>query len=124
VPQPLGVKDRLLLLGLTLTAEETTQGFRSAVAPASVTGVVTAGGVATVDLTAMFAEMPANEQVLALAQITYTLTDMPGIGQVVFTLNGAPVQVFGGDGMFVAGPVTRETYAQRFATPPSETVRR
>jgi spore germination protein GerM len=108
--ESLGVPPRLQLLSGPLTAAEMEQGFRSAVPQGAVTDVAVAGGVATVDLSPTFIEVPPKEQVLAFAQITYTLTQLPGIGQVSFPLNKAPIQALDDKGVVVNGSVTKETY--------------
>jgi spore germination protein GerM len=109
-PDLLGVGPRLMLLAQALTSAEVAQGFRSAVPPGSVDTVSIAGGVATVDLSTAFTEVPAAEQVLAFAQITYTVLQIPGIGQVAFTLDTVPIQALDHDGTLIEGPATKENY--------------
>jgi spore germination protein GerM len=124
VSRHLSTEAQVMLLAQPVTAAEAADGFRTAVATGSVLGVATAGGVATVDLSPAFTEGRQMEQILGFAQITYMLTDMPGIGQVSFTLAGTPVQVLDGHGQLIAGPVTRETYATQVATLPPDTIDR
>jgi spore germination protein GerM len=93
-----------------LTSAEVAEGFRSAVPPGSVNTVSIAGGVATIDLSPAFTEVPAVEQVLAFAQITYTVLQIPGIGQVAFTLDSVPIQALDHDGTLIEGPATKEDY--------------
>jgi spore germination protein GerM len=90
--------------------EEAQRGLRTAVVPdlAVVTGVD--GDVATVDLSAEFSSLAPLEQRLALAQITYTLTQLTGIGAVKFLVAGEDVSVPTADGLPVARPVTRSDY--------------
>jgi spore germination protein GerM len=114
--QPLGMEDRVKQLTLPLLAQESEQKFRSAVPPGSINDVAPSGGVATVDLSATFTELPPNEQVLAFAQITYTLLQTPGIGQVAFTLDTVPIQPLDDEGVVVPGPVTKETYDDLLAS--------
>jgi spore germination protein GerM len=114
--QPLGMRDRLLQLTLPLTAEEMEQGFRSAVPPGSINDVTPSGGVATVDLTHAFTEYGPSDQVLAFAQITYTLLMTPGIGQVAFTLDTVAIQPLDDEGTVIPGPVTKETYDDLLAS--------
>jgi immunoglobulin-like protein involved in spore germination/sporulation and spore germination protein len=45
-----------------------------------------------------------------LAQVTYTLTQFPTVNQVVFHLDGKPVTVFGGGGILLDHPATRESF--------------
>jgi spore germination protein GerM len=118
VPAPVGLAERLEMLAVAPDGSDAELGYRSAVAPGSFTtvGPVLRGGVATVDLSADFTSVPTKEQVLAFAQITYTLTDLPGIGQVSFTLNGTPINALDDEGVAVDGNVTEDTYRDLFAS--------
>lgn len=69
------------------------------------------GGIARVDLLPEVSALPADEQLLAVAQIVCTLTGRPGVGQVSFTLQGARLAVPKGDGSLVSSPVARDDYA-------------
>jgi spore germination protein GerM len=97
-------------------------GLRSAVPAGAISGVNVAGGVAKVDLAPSFitptagAEQPPitpADQSLAFGQIVLTLTSRPGIGQVLFTVQGQPVLPILGDGSqpAAAGPVSADSYA-------------
>lgn len=86
-------------------------GFRSAFAGADVVrGVSLSAGVATVDLTVSFVQIPVSDQVLGLGEIVLTLTARPGVGQVLFTLDGQVIQVPRADGTVVAQAVSRDDY--------------
>ncbi|MGH9133537.1 MAG: GerMN domain-containing protein, partial [Ilumatobacteraceae bacterium] len=51
-------------------------------------------GIATVDLSGeVVNSMPRDDPPLAIAQIVLSLTRFPGIGQVLFTRDGVPVDV-------------------------------
>lgn len=76
-----------------------------------VASVQVSGGVAHVDLMRSVASSGSDAQLLLVAQIVCTLTSLPGVGQVAFRLDGAPVQVPTSDGSVAAGPVTRDAYA-------------
>jgi spore germination protein GerM len=80
------------------------------VSPDIVTSVEQSGGSVRVDLAPAFAEIPAPEQRLALAQLTYTLTGLPRVASVIFTLDGEETSVPRADGTASDGPVTREDY--------------
>lgn len=112
----LGMKDRLGLLAQSPTAAEVEAGFRTAVPPDFFTDVVTRGGVAEVALTRELLALPPTEQVLAFAQITYTATDLPGIGQVRFTVDGVTIQALDDEGLVVDGLVSKDTYRDLFAS--------
>jgi hypothetical protein len=62
--------------------------------------VISAAGVATVDLPAgIFDTLDSTDQRLMFGQIVLTLLGCcSGVGQVVFTLDGAPTRVYRGDG--------------------------
>lgn len=77
-----------------------------------VTSAAARAGQATVDLAPQFAQGNPSDQLLAIAAIVCSLTAQPGVGQVVFSLGGAPIDVPRGDGSLVAGPVSREDYVQ------------
>lgn len=86
-------------------------GLRAVVRPEHVASVVTTGGIARVGLTAAFGErLPATEQQLAIAQLVYTLTALPGIGQLVFERDGQPIDVPRSDGSLASGLITREDF--------------
>ena len=67
-------------------------------------------GIASVELGARFRELPLSEQRLAVAQLVLTLTDRPGIGQVLFTVNEEAVEVPRLNGSIARGPVSRDDY--------------
>jgi spore germination protein GerM len=78
--------------------------------PSVVRDVRLLGGIARVDLVPEVSALPADEQLLAVAQIVCTLTGRPGVGQVSFTLQGARLAVPKGDGSLVSSPVARDDY--------------
>ena len=87
------------------------EGLSSAVAePGFVQGAILTAGVAAVDLATSFASLGADHQLLAIAQIVCTLTARPGVGQVAFSLDGAPIEVPRPDGSIAPGPVARDDY--------------
>jgi spore germination protein GerM len=116
VSEPMGVEARVLLLASELLPEEQRETFRSAVPIGSINKVTPSGGVATVDLAAPFTELPPSDQVLAFAQITYTLVQMPGIGQVAFTLETQPISPIDDQGTVLLGPATFEDYSDLLAS--------
>ena len=68
-------------------------------------------GLVIVDLSDSFSEIAgATGQVIALAEIVYTATARPGVGQVKFTLDGLPVEVPRGDGSLSSQSLTRSDY--------------
>jgi spore germination protein GerM len=67
-------------------------------------------GRAVVDLAEEFNEISGSAQLIALAEIVYTATGRPGIGQVTFTLEGSPIETPRGDGSLTSEPLTRSDY--------------
>ena len=68
------------------------------------------GGVAIVELGDRFVDIPS--QTLALAQVVYTVTSRPGVGQVRFVLGGKRIEVPRADGSLTKDPVTRDDYSE------------
>lgn len=67
-------------------------------------------GVATIDLGPTFVNLDGEDQLLALAQLVLTFTAQPGVGQVAFTLDGAPIDIPRADGTTTGDPVTRDDF--------------
>ena len=118
LPPPLTIQRVLRALGRGPTNPEFAAGIRTAL-PVTGTpkGVRVARGTATVDLPTSFTSLSRGDQVLALAQIVYTVTDQPGIGQVQFTLNRATTDIPRANRSLTHTPVSREDY--RALAPPS-----
>ena len=86
-------------------------GLRTAIpAGTSVLRASTSGGTALLDLSESFSAVVGPEQVLALAQLVYTATAVPGIDGVVFAIDGARVDVATGDGSLASRAVGRSDY--------------
>lgn len=114
-PSGSGQGDLLLALVTTTPTEgEARLGLRSALDEGTVKAVSTDGGTAVVDLDPSFTEMSGEQQLLALAQLTCTLTAQPQVSRVSFLLDGQPVEVPVQGGALVARPVTRSDYARFF----------
>ena len=81
-----------LLIGPS--AAEQDRGLRSGIPdPTVVVGAELIRGIAQVQLAPSFAEISPEDQILAVGQLVLTLTNLPGIGGVQFSLEGAPVAV-------------------------------
>ena len=74
-----------------------------------VDGVRLVGGIAYVELGEAFLTVPQDRQRLALAQLVFTLTGRPGVGRVLFTIDGQPTEVPRGDGTLTSESVSRDT---------------
>jgi spore germination protein GerM len=111
VSPPVGPEQALQALLAGVAPQEAAIGMRTAIAPA--TGVRTTavtGSEARVDLTRAFLGRGTKEQILAVAQIVYTLTALPGLESVAFTLSGRSVEVPAADGTLRAGPLRRSDF--------------
>jgi spore germination protein GerM len=100
-------------------------GLRSAVPPPSspITVSEDGSGIATVDLPPTFYDqIPPEDQLLVIGQIVLTLTDIAGIGQVMFRQNGQPVGVNRGSGLSdPSQPLARRDYDSLTNTPVTTT---
>jgi spore germination protein GerM len=113
VPSPATASEALGLLLSGPTVPEAAFGVRSAIpAGTSLLGVHLAkGGKAVVDLSTDFAQTGGADQILAIAQVVYTLTSLPDVVGVSFELAGQPVDVPTADGTLVSGPVGSQDFS-------------
>jgi spore germination protein GerM len=118
VPTP----NKLVPVGLEAALDELERGplpgegtdLTSALPPGQILDLQTSRGVATVALAPTFRDI--ENQQLAIAQIVLTLTER-GVGQVLFTIDGAPIQVPTADLSQTAAPVVREDYEPLLVDP-------
>lgn len=69
-------------------------------------------GIANVDLTSEFESGGGTLSMQSrLAQVVYTLTQFPTVDGVVFSLDGEPIDVLGGEGIIIDHPLARRDYA-------------
>lgn len=74
-------------------------------------GLTIEDGLATVDLSREFEVGGGSFNILSrLAQVVYTLTQFPTVDEVLFYIDGEPVEVFSGEGVVLGDPVSREDY--------------
>ncbi len=118
VNAPASVAKALTALLFGPLEDEATTGVRSAIDPtAAVQARAMDPATYLVDLSPEFAQGLASQQVLGLAQIVYTATDIPGVTGVRFTLDGVPIQVPTAAGSS-GDPVGREAFAELAPLPP------
>jgi len=110
VAAPAGPDQALATLSALDTQDPALAGLRTAI-PKSFSATVTVErGVASVDSTrGLLDTLSPLDQRLAVAQIVLTLTSRPGIGQVLFSVDGVPTGVPRGRGD-LAGPLTPVTF--------------
>lgn len=112
IPAPADVSDRVKALGEQTLPEEADQGYRSVLAAESFVNEarLSSADTALIDLAARFQELPDREQTLALGQLVLTVTSVPDVERVVFTLDGEPLPVPAADGRLIEEPVSRADY--------------
>lgn len=92
------------------TRAEVIAGLRTALAPQALTvDVGLPGGITSVAVTTEFTGVTGANQLLAVAQVVWTLTGVEGTQQVRFLLDGAPVEVPTDTGLTDA-PVGRDDF--------------
>jgi spore germination protein GerM len=113
LPAPVSVESVLEALVTGPTTTEVQLGLRTALltTPGLVNSGGVSGGIATIDLGQHFTEIAGRDQIVALAQIVSTVTGLPGVGRVRFTLDGNPVGILRGDGAVTTETVSRDDYA-------------
>lgn len=100
------------------TPAEAARGLATAVpAQTRLISLDLTGPIATVDLSSQFSAVGGSEQVLAVAQIVYTLTASPHINAVRFAINGETIEVPDGSGSLADAPRRRSDYPA--VAPPS-----
>jgi hypothetical protein len=106
--------DAATLVGLLAagpTDDEAAAGIRTALADGTLIGsALSEGPLATVELASGFSELPRVDQLLAVAQLTFTLTELPGVSSVEFRRDDTDLNVPREDGSVSPGPVGREDY--------------
>jgi Sporulation and spore germination len=112
VPWPSTVGALLNALAKTPTERQSDEGL---VSPASSVGPLTSEppqhGVVEVDLPVSFENLGGGDQLIAVAQIVFTLTAFPGVKGVSFLVGGRRVQVPNASGKLEAGGLTRRDYS-------------
>jgi spore germination protein GerM len=110
VPAPATPAAVLAALATGPTPAEAAAGLRSDLVTGAALRTMAAGTV-TVQLDRDFVAAGLRGQVLALAQLVYTITELPGIGGVRFTVDGQPTEIPTASGPAKTGIATRADYA-------------
>lgn len=80
---------------------------------AELVGVTVADGVATVDISEEFdSPTGTSGELMRLSALTYTLTDLPEVDEVVLLIDGKRLQYFGGHGWDITPSLTRTTFME------------
>lgn len=107
---PPSVEGALALVLRGPTPDERSEGMRTAVISQVRLAGTVAAGVPLIEVTESFGQVEGEEQILALAQLVYTLTGVRGVNGVSFALSGRPVEVPTGDGTLKRGPLRRQDF--------------
>jgi spore germination protein GerM len=109
-PSP-GLRSALDMLTAGPSEEEAAGGLRTALAPQRLTA--TTGGsdcrTVVVEVTRDFTSLPGRSQLLAVAQVVWTVTELPGCDRVRFQDGGRPLETPTDHGL-TDQPVTRADY--------------
>ena len=87
------------------------------VVPGLVQKVDRSGGTAIVSVGGAYDALDPISQLLATAQLLFTLTDLPGIGRMTFVQDGVPLPMWSPDGTQVAQSVGQDDYPTLLAAP-------
>ncbi len=105
------VEDAIAAVLTEPTSSERSRGLRTALTRRVRLAGAVAAGIPLIDVSETFAGTEGEEQILALAQLVFTLTGLPGVEGVSFALEGRPVEVPTGDGTLKGGPLRREDFS-------------
>ena len=72
-------------------------------------------GLVTLDLSHHLLDITGRQQILALAQVVYTATELPTVDRVLFQIDGENVEVPNGNGKLTASPLGRLSYRDLLA---------
>ena len=112
VPAPASVASALQALGQGPTTAEAAQGLLSPISTAAPLVLSRLGAASvTVSLSPSFTSLEGQEQIVAVAQLVYTVTSFPGIDDVAVRIGGRAATVPSGNGTLTEAPVSRGDYA-------------
>ena len=67
-------------------------------------------GLVTIDLSSELLDITGRQQILALAQVVFTVTSLPNVDRVLFEIDGERREVPNGDGTLTSSPLGRLSY--------------
>lgn len=67
-------------------------------------------GLVIVDLSRQLLDITGRSQILALAQVVFTVTALPSVDRVLFKFEGQPAEVQNGNGTLTSSPLGRLSY--------------
>lgn len=112
VPLPATPGSALSALSKGLTSADASAGLRSPVSTQSPLRLERVhSGTAVVDVPASFANLGGKDQIVAAAQIVYTLTAFPAVSSVQLLVGSRPAEIPTANGTLVSKPLTRSDYS-------------
>lgn len=67
-------------------------------------------GLVILNLSRQLLDITGRQQILALAQVVWTATELPAVDRVLFEFEGEPVEVQNGNGTLTSSPLGRLSY--------------
>lgn len=67
-------------------------------------------GLVTINLSRDVLDITGRQQILALAQVVWTVTALPSVDRVLFEFEGEPTEVQNGNGTLTSSPLSRPSY--------------
>lgn len=67
-------------------------------------------GLVTINLSRDVLDITGRQQILALAQVVWTVTALPRVDRVLFQFEGEPAEVQNGNGTLTSSPLGRRSY--------------
>jgi len=112
VPAPATVRSALGALGQGPTSAESAAGVLSPVSTATPLTLISHNGdTVVIDVGASFSALSSHDQIVAAAQLVYTLTLFPGVRQVDIRVGGQRTLMPTATGRIASGPLNRSAYA-------------
>jgi Sporulation and spore germination len=109
---PVSIGRVLHALGEGPTPKQAAAGLQSPLSTAAPLSLSNSSGTrVTVDLSSSFTKLTEQDQVIAIAQLVYTLTLFPGITHVGVRIDGRRAKVPTDDGTLSGSPLGRGSYA-------------
>lgn len=112
LPRPLTVREVIDQLLSSPSKDQSLSGLTTAVSDhAKLRSSRVRNGVVNLDFSLQAATVIGGQQALAIAQIVWTATAVPGVKAVTISLQGKAIELPVGSGTLVSRPVTRSDYA-------------
>ncbi|MGH8994575.1 MAG: GerMN domain-containing protein [Acidimicrobiales bacterium] len=112
VPAPGTIRAVLAALGRGPTSTEAADNLQSPISTAAPLSLKSVDGTtAVVDVGSSFSALSGADQIVAAAQLVYTLALFPGIDQVSIRVGDQPTRMPTATGKLSSGPLTRSAYA-------------